>query len=123
MPREQLGALRIHESYRWRKFVFVHIHTDNQVKSDADANARLEERVRSKLRRFEARLTSVEIHVEDVNGAKGGEADKRVSLEMRPAGRDPVAVHAEAPRVETAIAQAADKAARALDHALGRDRR
>jgi hypothetical protein len=103
--------------------VFVQIHTANQVKSDADANARLEERVRSKLRRFEARLTSVEVHVEDVNGPRGGEADKRVSLEMRPAGRDPVAVHAEAPRVETAIAQAADKAARALDHALGRDSR
>jgi hypothetical protein len=103
--------------------VFVQIHTDNQIKSDAEANARLEERVRSKLRRFAARLTRVEVYVEDVNGAKGGEADKRVSLEARPAGRDPVAVHAEAPRVETAVAQAADKAAHALDHALGRDHR
>lgn len=103
--------------------MFVQIHTDNQIKSDAEANARLEERVRSKLRRFEARLTRVEVYVEDVNGAKGGVADKRVSLEARPAGRDPVAVHAEAPRVETAVAQAADKAAHALDHALGRDHR
>ena len=102
--------------------MFVQIHTDNQVKTDADANARLEQRVRSKLRRFAARLTRVEVYVEDVNGAKGGE-DKRVSLEARPAGRDPIAVHAEAPRVEIAVAQAADKAAHALDHALGKDRR
>ena len=101
--------------------MFVQIHTDNQVKSDADANARLEDRVRAKLQRFEQRLTSVEVHVEDVNGAKGGEADKRVSMEVRPAGRDPVAVHAEAARVETAVAQAADKAARALGHALGKN--
>ena len=76
--------------------MFVQISTDNQIKSDAGANARLEERVRTKLQRFEQRLTHVEVHVEDVNGAKGGEADKRVSLEARPAGREPVAVHAEA---------------------------
>lgn len=101
--------------------MFVQISTDNQIKSDAGANARLEEKVRAKLQRFESRLTRVEVHVEDVNGAKGGETDKRVSLEARPAGRDPVAVHAEAPRVETAVSQAADKAARALAHALGKN--
>lgn len=98
--------------------MFVQINTDNQIISDAEANERLERKVRTKLRRFAQRLTHVEVHVEDVNGHKGGEADKRVSLEARPAGHDPVAVHAEAPRVETAINLAADKATRALDHAL-----
>jgi len=100
--------------------MFVQISTDNQIKSDADANARLEERVRAKLRRFEQRLTHVEVHVADVNGAKGGDGDKRVSLEARANGHDPVAVHAEAHRVDNAVTLAADKAARALDHALGR---
>ena len=100
--------------------MFVQISTDNQIKSDAESNARLEERVRAKLRRFERRLTHVEVHVEDVNGHKGGDADKRVSLEARATGRDPVAVHAEAARVENAVSMAADKAARALAHALGK---
>ena len=76
--------------------MFVQISTDNQIKSDAGANARLEERVRAKLKRFEERLTHVEVHVADVNGAKGGDGDKRVSLEVRANGHDPVAVHAEA---------------------------
>ncbi|HWT13106.1 MAG TPA: HPF/RaiA family ribosome-associated protein [Allosphingosinicella sp.] len=99
--------------------MFVQINTDNQIKSDAEANDRLEQRVRSKLRRFERRLTHVELHVSDINGSKGGN-DKRVSLEVRPTGHEPLAVHADAQRVEDAVNVAADKAARALDHALGR---
>ncbi|MBV9882932.1 MAG: HPF/RaiA family ribosome-associated protein [Sphingomonadaceae bacterium] len=102
--------------------MFVQINTDNQIKSDAESNERLEERVRAKLKRFEQRLTHVELHVSDVNGQKGGDADKRVSLEARPTGHEPIAVHAEATRVETAVTQAADKAVRALEHALERGR-
>ena len=99
--------------------MFVQIKTDNQIKSDAGANDRLEARIRAKLKRFERRLTHVELHVSDLNGAKGG-PDKRVSLEVRPTGHEPLAVHADARRVEDAVSAAADKAARALDHALGR---
>lgn len=99
--------------------MFVQINTDNQIKSDAGANERLEDRIRAKLRRFERRLTHVEVHVSDVNGAKGGD-DKRVSLEVRANGHEPLAVHADAQRVEDAVGAAADKAARALDHALGK---
>lgn len=99
--------------------MFVQINTDNQIKSDAEANERLEERIRSKLRRFERRLTHVELHVSDTNGTKGGN-DKRVSLEVRPTGHEPLAVHADAQRVEDAVTAAADKAAKALGHALGR---
>ena len=99
--------------------MFVQINTDNQIKSDAGANERLEERIRTKLKRFERRLTHVELHVSDTNGTKGGN-DKRVSLEVRPTGHEPLAVHADAQRVEDAVSAAADKAATALDHALGR---
>jgi ribosome-associated translation inhibitor RaiA len=100
--------------------MFVQISTDNQIKSDAEANDRLEEKVRAKLKRFESRLSDVEVHVSDMNGSKGGDSDKRVSLEARVNGHQPVAVHAEADRVETAVALAADKAVRALDHALSK---
>jgi len=91
--------------------VFVQIRTDNHIKSDAEANARLEEKVRSKLRRFDQRISGVEIHVADMNGAKGGDGDKRVSLEIRISGHEPVGVHADAARVDAAVALAADKAA------------
>ena len=99
--------------------MFVQIRTDNHIKSDDGANARLEQKVRRKLKRFEARLGLVEVHISDVNGPKGG-GDKRVSLEARPAGHEPVAVHAEAKRVDNAVILAADKAVRALDHSLGK---
>jgi hypothetical protein len=105
---------------RGGKDVFVQIRTDNQIVSDSEANDRLEQKVRAKLRRFEQRLTHVEVHVEDVNGTKGGE-DKRVSIETRPAGHPPVAVHAEAARVENAVTLAADKAVKALQHALDKN--
>ena len=99
--------------------MYVQINTDNQIVTDAGANERLETRIREKLRRFESRLSHVELHVSDVNGDKGG-PDKRVSLEVRANGAAPIAVHAEAQKVDVAVTAAADKAARALDHALGK---
>ena len=102
--------------------MFVQISTDNRTITDAEANARLEEKVRSKLKRFEARLSDVEVHVSDLNGAKGGGGDKKVSLEARINGHPPVAVHADADRVEIAVGLAADKAVRAIEHALGKEK-
>jgi predicted component of type VI protein secretion system len=102
--------------------MFVQISTDNRTISDAEANARLEEKVRSKLKRFEARLSDVEVHVADTNGAKGGDGDKRVTLEARMNGQAPIAVHAEADRIEIAVGLAADKAVRALDHVIGKEK-
>ncbi len=102
--------------------MFVQIKTDNRIVTDAEANARLEERVRARLKRFESRLTHVEVHVADVNATKGGDGDKRVSLEARATGHAPVTVHAEAERIDVAVTAAADKALRALDHALGKQR-
>ncbi len=100
--------------------MFVQINTDNQILSDAEANDRLEQRVREKLARFEQRLTHVEVHVSDLNAHKGGGADKRVTLEARPNGHQPVAVHAEAKRIDDAVSTAATKAVRALDHLFGK---
>lgn len=100
--------------------MFVQISTDNRLVSDAEANARLEAKVRAKLKRFEGRLSDVEVHIVDMNGSKGGDGDKKVSLEARVNGHPPVAVHAEAGRVEAAVTAAADKAVRALDHAIAK---
>jgi hypothetical protein len=100
--------------------MFVQINTDNQILSDSEANERLEQRVREKLSRFEQRLTHVEIHVSDVNGPRHSNHDKRVSLEARPTGHQPIAVHADGARIGDAVSVAATKAARALDHLFGK---
>lgn len=100
--------------------MFVQINTDNQIESSAEANERLSERVRDKLSRFDQRLTHVEVHISDTTGPKGGANDKRASLEARPNGHQPVAVHHDANRIEDAVTGAADKAARALDRVFGK---
>ena len=100
--------------------MFIQIHTDNQVASDAERDERLEEQIRQRLARFEGRITDVEIHVSDVNGPRGGAADLRATLEARVNGVQPVAVSDNGSTVDRAILGAAKKAARALDHQLGK---
>ena len=99
--------------------MFIQINTDNQVDSDAERDARIEEQVRQRLARFENRITDVEIHVSDENGSKGG-SDLRCTLEARMNGVPPVAVTDQGNTVDRAIIAAAKKAVRALDHQLGK---
>ena len=105
--------------------MFIQIHADNQVPSDHDRDTRLEEQIRQRLARFEGRITDVEVHVSDVNGPRGGNADMRCSIEARVNGIPPVAAIDEGNDVERAVIGAAKKVVRALDHQLGRlaDRR
>ena len=99
--------------------MFIQINTDNQVDSSGRHNARLEEQVRQRLARFEGRITDVEIHVSDVNGAKAG-GNLRCTIEARVNGFQPVAVAENGTDVDRTVIAAAKKAVRALDHQLGR---
>ena len=100
--------------------MFIQIHTDNQIESDAERNDRLEEQIRQRLARFENRITDVEIHVSDINGARGAASDLRCTLEARVNGVAPLAVSDHGSTVDRAILGAAKKAVRALDHQLGK---
>lgn len=100
--------------------MFIQINTDNQIHSGAEVNERLEGKVRDKLKRFEERLTHVEVHISDVDGPKGGGDDKRATVEARPNGLDPVAAVADANSVDGAVTSAATKVARVLDHTFGK---
>ena len=103
--------------------MFVQISTDNQIAGDSDRDARLEGQIRQRLARYESRITDVEVHVSD--GARNGGGELRCTLEARVGGIEPVAVAEHGATVDRAILGAAKKAARALDHQLGRrnDRR
>jgi hypothetical protein len=100
--------------------LFIQIHTDNQVASDAERDDRIEEQIRQRLARFEGRITDVEIHVSDINGPRGGASDLRATLEARVNGVPPVAVSDEGNTVDRAILGATKKVVRALDHQLGK---
>lgn len=71
------------------------------------------------LRHFTERVTRVEVHLHDDNADKHGK-DKRVILEARPAGHQPVAVTHDGTDMYDTIHQASKKLERALDHLFGK---
>lgn len=81
---------------------------------------RIEEEVVNALKVHADRVTRVEVHLHDVNGRKGG-CDKQCVVEVRLAGRPPLAVEHEAHDMYDAISGAAQKAGRAVRHRLERD--
>jgi hypothetical protein len=96
--------------------LFIQIRTDNQVKSDSERDGRLEDQIRQRLARFEARITDVEVHLSDGNGA----GDLKCTLEARVNGIQPVAVSEHGATADRAVLAAAKTAVKALDHQLGR---
>lgn len=100
--------------------MLLQINTDNYVIGSEAFIADLEAVVRTRLARFEQRLTRVELHISDVNADKSGSDDKRCMLEARPNGLAPVSVTDEAATVEQAVAGAAGKLLVVLERTFGK---
>jgi ribosome-associated translation inhibitor RaiA len=98
----------------------VLVNSDAHITSSNSVAQRVEAIVLSSVDRFADRLTRVEVFLNDVNGPKHGERDKRVTMEARVAGRAPVAVSSEASTLLEAIEASSKKLERALEHAFGR---
>lgn len=79
----------------------------------------IEKRIEEVLQPFAEHLTRVEVHLNDLNAAKGG-LDKRCLMEARPRGLDPIAAEAVAVDDADAVKQALDKLKRALERRLGK---
>ena len=98
----------------------VQVNHDNHVRVGEEVSTRLSGVVASSLAHFGDRITRVEMHLADENAGKGGEADKRCTLEARIANHQPVAVTHQAQTLQLAIDGALVKLEHALSHALGR---
>ena len=98
----------------------IQVHTDDHIQGGESLLRWAQEETASRLARFREQVTRVEVFFSDVDGSKSGAADKRCVIEARPAGRQPVAVRAEAAKVPDAFAAAADKLVRALGGDLDR---
>lgn len=98
----------------------VLVNSDHHIVGGEDLTERVQGVVEDRLGRFAGRITRVEVHLNDLNGNKLGERDKRCLMEARLGGMKPIAVSHEAPTLTEAIHAAADKLERALDHALGK---
>ncbi|QFT78800.1 HPF/RaiA family ribosome-associated protein [Erythrobacter sp. THAF29] len=98
-------------------------NSDSSVMGTENVAERIEAAVRTKLARFEDRLTRVEVHVRDVNGAKHGADDKECTMEARPRGGRPIGVSERASKVDDAARKAANTMAQRLERVLGKEER
>jgi len=98
----------------------VEVTTDQHVIGSDALMHQLGENVEARLARFGGRITRVEVHLADENGAKTGPADKRCTLEARPAGQDPVAVTSHASTVQEATSEALRRLEQRLERRFGR---
>jgi len=99
------------------KFQF---NTDSSIAGGESLATRVEAIVRARLAHIEHRLTRIEVHVGDVNGARETGDDKRCSIEIRPNGLDPISASDTAANVEAAVTSAADKVLAAYDRQIGK---
>lgn len=98
----------------------IQVNTGNDVEGREALIARVETAVAAALSRFDDRLTRVEVHLGDENAGKSGAADKRCTIEARPAGQQPVAVTHKAATLDEALDGAAGKLASLLESKFGR---
>lgn len=98
----------------------ININTGNSIEGSKDLDAQITERLQESLRRFQADVTRIEVHLRDENSHKGGSDDIKCMIEARVRGMDPVAVTHNAGKIEHAVSGARDKLKGALDSALGK---
>lgn len=99
----------------------IQINSDNIINLGDASITELSTTVNTKLERFAARLTRVEVHFSDISGRENQAGDdKRCMVEARPAGRDPIAVTHEAPTLDEALSGALPKLITALERDFGR---
>ena len=99
------------------------MHIEINAADGVERSVALDDHIRERLQRVERhhgkRLTQIIVHLKDTNARKGG-VDKLCSMEARPAGLDPITVHALDTDTYLAVRDASENLDRALEHRLGR---
>ena len=103
-----------------RHFMLVHLTTDNHIHAGENLNRDIEATVTDALHRFTPQLQRIEVHLTDENSHKGGDSDKRCTIEARLAGLQPLAASGNGNNLNQAVAGALEKLVHQLEHKLGR---
>ncbi len=98
----------------------IEVNTTRQITSQESLKAEVADMVEHTLNRFSDHVTTIEVHLDDENGSKGGNDDIRCTIEARLVGQQPIAVTGHAASVAQATHGASGKMARALEAAIGR---
>lgn len=97
----------------------IQINTDHNIHGDERVAEVCEQIVREALAPIAKRLSRVEVHLKDTRGPKGGE-DIRATVEARPEGLRPYAVHHDAADIPHAVKAAAKKLRQRLEGEFGK---
>ena len=98
----------------------IQVNTDHNLHGLEATIEHVQATVEASLGHLAEYITRVEVHVSDENAQKGGDSDKRCMMEARLEKHQPIAVTEEAATVDEAVAGAAHKLKRLLDHTIGR---
>ena len=98
----------------------IQINTDSHINGSEALSTHVEAVVDNALRHIKDQLTRVEVHLEDQNGGKAGNDDKRCLMEARLRNHQPLAVSHHAGSLHEAVEGAARKLRAALEARLGR---
>jgi hypothetical protein len=100
------------------------LNTDANIQGNDQLAEEAEAVVTSALGHLTGRLSRIEVHLADVNGAKGGADDIHCTVEARPEGMQPQTVTHNDANVDAALRGAAKKIRALLDSEFGKlDRR
>ena len=95
--------------------MLIEINTDNHIEGKERMETFFSDALKTSLKRFEEKITRLEVHLGDENSEKFGLNDKRCMIEARVAGHNPIAVTHHADTIEKAVAGATDKIKKVLD--------
>ena len=98
----------------------IQLNTDTHIAGDARLGALAEETLQAELGHLTGRLSRIEVHLGDENGAKGGARDIRCVLEARPEGMQPHTVQHHDADIATALRGAAKKLRALLESEFGK---
>lgn len=96
------------------------LNTDANIQGNDRLAEVAETVVTSALGHLTDRLSRIEVHLADVNGAKGGADDIRCTVEARPEGMQPQTVTHNDANVDTALRGAGKKIRALLDSEFGK---
>ena len=98
----------------------IQFNTDETITGVNELTILLSTSIIEGLKRFDGRITRVDVHLSDENGINQGEDDIRCLLEARLENMQPIAVTSHAGSYERAVKGAIEKMKNTLDLVIGR---
>lgn len=98
----------------------IQFNTGNKIEGSERLSDYFSTLIKEDLKRFNAQITRIEVHLSDQDSSKNGQNDKKCMLEARLKNLNPIAVTNQGNSHEEAIKGAVEKLKTSLDTVTGR---